>query len=390
MKRAADDAAPANGAPVRVTEYHGGQEWRHMSNFVCDFSVTTNYLGTPDHSIQEAAKATVAEAHHYPASNFEPALTKLTDFVKEGVSGDDAMKQRMMLGNGLSELIDLITRWAPDGSWRSAPYYAFGGTPLQYMEYERSARAHGRKILTSAEKDEKEAMSVIINPSNPTGDWMTLDKLKSHIEATASNNTAVLVDESMLMWHSPAWRQHSLVSEREWVTKMLKEKNISVFVLHSWTKIFCCCGIRVGSALCPSEEIYTAIKAKQVPWSLNTAALRFLELCFDEDAYLKKTWDTTTELRARTEKLVKQYFPNWTITGEPWLSWLWIDTHDEALAAKVVEVSKAAGTPVRWGRHGYAVPTYIRIAVREAEHQDVLFNALATLSATGGAAGGSA
>ena len=30
-----------------VQQYHGGQQWRHLRNYKCDFSVTTNPLGLP-------------------------------------------------------------------------------------------------------------------------------------------------------------------------------------------------------------------------------------------------------------------------------------------------------------------------------------------------------
>jgi len=37
--------------------FHGGQDWAHLSNFVEDFSVTTNGLGTPEGAVQAAYKA---------------------------------------------------------------------------------------------------------------------------------------------------------------------------------------------------------------------------------------------------------------------------------------------------------------------------------------------
>lgn len=38
---------------------HGGQEWKFLSNFVDDFSVTTNVLGTPQAAL-EAARESVS------------------------------------------------------------------------------------------------------------------------------------------------------------------------------------------------------------------------------------------------------------------------------------------------------------------------------------------
>jgi len=41
----------------RTQTFHGGQEWRYISNFACDFSVTTNGLGTPHKALEEAKRA---------------------------------------------------------------------------------------------------------------------------------------------------------------------------------------------------------------------------------------------------------------------------------------------------------------------------------------------
>lgn len=41
----------------KTQTFHGGQEHRFISNFVEDFSVTTNYLGTPRKALEAAKEA---------------------------------------------------------------------------------------------------------------------------------------------------------------------------------------------------------------------------------------------------------------------------------------------------------------------------------------------
>lgn len=45
--------------------FHGGQDWMHLPNFVEDFSVTTNGLGTPEGAMQAAQKAVSDEDSGY-------------------------------------------------------------------------------------------------------------------------------------------------------------------------------------------------------------------------------------------------------------------------------------------------------------------------------------
>ncbi|RKO83103.1 hypothetical protein BDK51DRAFT_38853 [Blyttiomyces helicus] len=42
---------------TKVAEFHGGQEWAELDNFVEDFSVTTNGLGIPKKALAAAREA---------------------------------------------------------------------------------------------------------------------------------------------------------------------------------------------------------------------------------------------------------------------------------------------------------------------------------------------
>merc|ERR1719491_1488024 len=127
----ADDGQPgatskASGAvnwDLDTQQPHGGQEWSSIPNFVEDFSVTTNYLGAPASAIS-ACGLGLAEVEHYPPANFEPYLSQLAAFIAP--ESPEATGRQLLLGNGASELIDLVTRvGAHDGSFavpRAAQY----------------------------------------------------------------------------------------------------------------------------------------------------------------------------------------------------------------------------------------------------------------------------
>lgn len=53
---------------------------------------------------------------HYPPSDFEPAITDLAKFLSPEDCSDT--RSRLLLGNGASEMIDMISRLAPKGPWR--------------------------------------------------------------------------------------------------------------------------------------------------------------------------------------------------------------------------------------------------------------------------------
>jgi len=270
----------------------------------------------------------------------------------------------------------------------------------QYKEYERAALADGRETIKldgQAEEGEDWTILAIINPCNPTGEYMDISRLKEYIETQIKSRKphqdaatgvegcecVVLVDESMQLWRGVDWRQDSLVSQPQWIQKMLEQLKCSIYIIHSWTKIWSCPGIRLGSMVCPSSTSCLELKKHQVPWSLNIAALAFLSAAIADKEYLRQTWDLTLSWRRQTVDKITCLFPHWRVYGERWLSWLWVDTGKEEEAAEAVRLAKAAGVPVRNGAMGYEKPTFIRIAVRSVDSQTVLFRALAQVGKNG-------
>ena len=351
---------------------HGGQEWRHISNFINDFSVTTNSRGPPESAL-EAARKELDQIEHYPAQDFEPSVTDLAHFLAGGSVGTAVdIRARLILGNGASELIDMVARLAPQGSWKP------GNTKVQYMEYERSAHNYNFKKVSWNDKSAR--LTCMVNPTNPTGDYLEIEEMKTFIETNCGDGSFVVVDESMQPWIGPEWQKDSLVSQGSWVKRLYDTRKISVFVIHSWTKLWSCPGIRLGSILTPTEEAATEMRRIQVPWSVNGPALAFLSAAIQDETYLNSTWATTRKFRQVLVDEISAIHPEWKIYGKSWSSWLWIECGDSGKAKITVDACKAAGVPIRWGKYGYECPTYIRIGVRDAMYHQPLFDAIKSVA----------
>eukprot|EP00922_Rhytidocystis_sp_ex-Travisia-forbesii_P050987 GHVS01075725.1.p1 GENE.GHVS01075725.1~~GHVS01075725.1.p1 ORF type:complete len:478 (-),score=104.80 GHVS01075725.1:581-1927(-) len=393
---------------------HGGQEWRSLSNYIEDFSVTTNPLGTPLSALS-AATAAVQTINHYPPADFEPAIGLLADFLGDAVTPakiitagggrggtvaptelllrptpatnhitnttnityttnstnttNTTIRKRLLLGNGASECIDLVCRvFSKANSWRPGP------SVVQYKEYERCCLSWGKQKLPA--DDSSAELLCIVNPCNPTGDFMPVETLKSYISSNCLDGSAVVVDESMQPWIGSHWLSESLVSQGKWLSSLYYSRRIRVYVIHSWTKLWSCPGVRLGSVLAPTEALADELRKIQVPWSVNSMALAFLADVVNDEQYLLDTWEYTTRWRQHLEDGIKAVHPSWTVGGVKWLSFLWIDTNDEGVARRCVDKCRTAGVPIRWCGDGYGLPTYIRIGVRKPELADVLLSVL--------------
>eukprot|EP00917_Polyrhabdina_sp_WS-2016_P011437 GHVP01025181.1.p1 GENE.GHVP01025181.1~~GHVP01025181.1.p1 ORF type:complete len:222 (-),score=33.85 GHVP01025181.1:70-735(-) len=206
----------------------------------------------------------------------------------------------------------------------------------------------------------------IVNPVNPTGDFLPLEKLKIQILESVAFYGVAIIDESMLFWFGPDWKQHSLVNQIKWIKKIKDDYGIDVIVIHSWTKIFSCPGLRIGSLFCNNLHIINEIRKLIVPWNVNSVALSFLGHALKEDEYLMMTWKETKSLRCRFVEKLGQKYPSWKFYGEEWLSYIWIELESEENAEHLVEKCKENGYPIRWGKPGYGCPSFVRIAVRDA------------------------
>ncbi|KAI7854414.1 pyridoxal phosphate-dependent transferase [Circinella umbellata] len=374
----ADNTKKTEVWDTKTQAFHGGQEHRFLDNFVEDFSVTTNYLGTPRKAL-EAAREAISEVHHYPAANQEPAKTSLAQFLWPTDYAEH--HGRLLLGNGASELIDLvvrktllqcIARGVAKPKWKGGPWN------VQYREYQRSAENNEFEIMDPTYKEPVDLLC-IVNPCNPTGDYFDIESLKTFLKANVVPNGAVLVDESMQPWHSKEFRSDSLISSHQFVQEMWEKHQISIHVIHSWTKIWSCTGLRVGSIICPTASHCEALRKIQVPWSVNGPALQFVEAVVQDEEYLNETWENTGRLRAYLIEKLTGLNDKWVYHGKPFLSWVWVDMVTVETAEKAIDLARQAGVPVRSGKPGYSCPTFVRVAVRKEPEVECLIKAWQSL-----------
>jgi histidinol-phosphate/aromatic aminotransferase/cobyric acid decarboxylase-like protein len=339
-----------------ICSYHGGSEIHDIVNLKQDMSVTTNMFGLLDGYFQSlnSNKFTHLATHYPPFGNDEALHSVYRGFVGE--------TPPPIFGNGASEMIDVIIRKLPSGNWKT------NDVVTQYKEYKNACIKTHREQLAPTDLTAK--ITVIINPNNPTGDFLEWDEMVKWVDSRVGNDSYLIVDESMLFWYGPDWTKHSFLGHSDYVAQLKRDRNISVIVIQSWTKIFSCTGLRIGSAVIYDDELRNQVSEALPPWSLNAIARDYIIYALKpaNRDYLEKTWKYTSVWRKQIIHQLSLVYPEFTVYGAPFLSWIWIDTHDEEIAKRIVSESKQIGYPIRHGKQGYNMNTYIRIAVRNPEH----------------------
>ncbi len=336
---------------------HGGSDIYNVKELVEDFSVTTNFLGPSLNGLKQMT-SNIYQINHYPSENKQ--------FFKEGFDFLGVDESHVMWGNGASELIDLVIRTLIKSNEYST-YSKFN--QVQYMEYERCCLANGLCEVPNGD------ILLIINPNNPTGDFFSKDDIKKRINQMGTGSTVIL-DESMGFWYGPDWHSQSFLSESNYIGSLKANKNINMILVHSWTKIFSCTGLRFGSVVCFDSELIKQFEKFKTPWSANILSYYYLKGCLADSNYLEETWKQTPQLRKTIETEILRLFPFAEVKGHGFLSWLWVDFKFPDIADLIYTKSLEHGIPVRHGKSGYSQPTHIRFAVRGTTSNEILFSML--------------
>ena len=346
------------------SSYHGGSDTHNIKNLREDMSVTTNSFGTVDNYFEQLTK----EKFEYLATHYPPNKRddELHDAYHKYIGGSN--RYNVIFGNGASELIDLILRFIPQGNWRT------NDVTTQYREYKNACINSNRKQLSH--NDNRAKVTIIVNPNNPTGDFLEWNQMEHYINTKLPDNSYLMVDESMLFWYGLDWKKHSFLGHVDYIEKIKRERNINVVVIQSWTKFFSSTGLRIGSAVIFNNELYEQVKDHIIPWSLNSIARDYIMYAWQQTDYINRTVTKTPIWRKDMIDQMKVIFPNWTFYGVDFVSWIWVDTHNIELAEKIASRSREIGFPIRHGKQGYNMDSYLRIAVRDVDKIEQWFNML--------------
>jgi threonine-phosphate decarboxylase len=272
---------------VRQQPVHGGnvhaaaRELGRSVGSILDFSASINPLGPSSKALRVFA-AEARLVRHYP----DPDCVSLKRAIERRwrVAPD-----RIVVGNGSTELIDIIPRAL---SFRSAmivgPTYAeyacavdrAGGSitmvmarkeeeyrpPLDEVMRRLSKRRQGRGAIDSI---------VLCHPNSPTGRPSRPKDLHALFDAAESAGVWVVVDESFIEYCGA-------------LTCLPQQRRYSrLIILRSFTKFYGLPGLRIGySASTPA--VAASLRRQQPPWSVNALAQRAAEAAIGDAAHARR------------------------------------------------------------------------------------------------------
>ncbi len=217
----------------------------------------------PLQAVVAAAQRAVAGANRYP----DPSNSAL----RRALSNRYGVPQaQIAIGNGSCDIL------LAAGEALLEPGAEFVYAWPSFSVYPHLAAASGARALTVDLDDDQchdlDAMLeeitaatrlvIVCNPNNPTSTALPFEDIASFVERVP-RHVAVIVDE--------AYCEFNMLDDPD-TTLDLLAKHANLVLLRTFSKVYGLCGLRVGFALCGSQDFPRAVDQVRQPFFCNVAA----------------------------------------------------------------------------------------------------------------------
>jgi threonine-phosphate decarboxylase len=204
-------------------------------------------------------------------------------------------------------------------------------------------------------------MAFLCNPNNPTGHVLQRKDVLKIADAAREIKCMLVVDEAFI----------DFVPENS-LTEHVKDYP-NVMVLRSLTKFYALTGLRVGYGVA-SKELLESIKEFKEPWTVNNMAQTAAITALDDKEYIEET----RELIAKEKEYLESAFQELGVPFFPSAVNFYLLKIDRA--GDIVSKLRRKGILVRGCSNFRGLDdSYIRVAVRSHEQNEILLKELAEL-----------
>jgi histidinol-phosphate aminotransferase len=207
---------------------------------------------------------------------------------------------------------------------------------------------------------------VVCNPNNPTSTALPLEEIASFLSEVPPN-VVVIVDE--------AYCEFNLLEDPDASLDLLGA-HPNVALLRTFSKVYGLCGLRVGFALCGSEELPRALDQVRQPFFCNALAqAAAVEALNHQDAVLDRVTRTVAERISMDERLRALGFD----PAESQANFCWVPLGAERDEERIVAGLLERGVLVRAGSALGSSEPALRVTYGLAEENQRFLDALAEL-----------
>ena len=267
-------------------DLHGGNIYKIFReknmDKILDYSSNINPFGLPE-SLKKAISENMEILEKYPDPDYYDLRKTIAEY--NGTEIDN-----VLAGNGATELIFLYMKAVkPKKALILSPTFA---------EYERGIKSAAPQCETAyfhleeaddfipdmeklkAELKKDYDLVVLCNPNNPTGKFLSKEKILELLSECDKYDTRLFVDEAFIEFAEGGIKS-SPAGENA------NKKNL--FIIRALTKFFALPGLRLGYALFFDSSLKEIFDSLKEPWSVNAFAELAGKTLFSDTDYIEKT-----------------------------------------------------------------------------------------------------
>ncbi len=248
----------------------------------------------PSEAVRGAIERHLGELNRYP----DPSCARLRRALGERY---ELPGSRIAVGNGSCDLL------LAAGEALLEPGAELVHAWPSFSEYLHLAGASGARAIAVAldaqERHDLEAMLreitvatrlvLVCNPNNPTSTALPLTQIAAFLDEVP-HHACVILDE--------AYCEFNLLEDPDASLELLRRPN--VILLRTFSKVHGLAGLRVGFALCGSEELPRALNTVRQPFAVNALAqAAALESLAHQDEVIERVNRTVAERISMEESL---------------------------------------------------------------------------------------
>lgn len=183
-------------------------------------------------------------------------------------------KNQVLTGNGAAELIKpLIRSFSGEVGLISPSFEEYGNCAKHPVFFTPSSWdfTYGAKEIMDFSKGRKLDAMVLVNPDNPTGNYIKKSEILLLAEYFRQNHTIFILDESFVDFaskeESPSLMEQDILDQYE-----------NLVIIKSISKSYGVPGLRLGILVTSNHDIFLSVKQELSIWNINSLAEYFLQI----------------------------------------------------------------------------------------------------------------
>lgn len=210
---------------------------------------------------------------------------------------------------------------------------------------------------------------VLINPDNPTGNFLNKNDIIEIIEKCCKENKKIIFDESFIDF-SDEYQRYTLLEDE------ILDKYSDLIVVKSISKSYGVAGLRLGMLCSSNMDLILALKNIMPIWNINSLAEYFLQ---NFNIYKNDYIIACNKIADERNRMIKElnkiaYIKAYNSQANYIMCELKQITSDD-LAIKLLDQYNILIKSLT-GKHGFENKQMIRIAVKSVKENNQLINAL--------------